>query len=99
MLQIKITRLSLSPIVKSETTYELDNTTDLDEFLYSYLEKEVTPKEDVNMLIHKYNLAVKRFNRGTTESIVIFTHPEQGVIMRIIIDIYQKIGKEIGRLL
>jgi hypothetical protein len=98
MLQIKITKILLNPIIKSEETIEIDDKLELDETLIEILENEITETEDVKTLIKKFNLGVRRFNKGLTDSIVLYTHPSHGVILRVMIDIYEKIGKEIGKL-
>jgi len=99
MLIIKITKIFLNPVYKTERSFNVEDKTFLDEKLIEELTCECTEKEDINTLIKKFNLGVRRFNKGTTDSIILYTHPEPGVVARLIIEIYEKIGKEIGKLL
>ena len=99
MLTIKITKIFLNPVYKTERSFNVEDKTFLDEKLVEELTSECTEKEDINTLIKKFNLGVRRFNKGITDSIILYTHPEPGVVARLIIEIYEKIGKEIGKLL
>lgn len=98
MVQIKITKVLLNPVIKTEDTLYLDSTMDIDSALLDIFEDEVTPTEDVACLMKKFNLAVSRYNKGKADEVVIYTHPNKGTVLRIIIEIYEKIAKEIGKL-
>lgn len=98
MVQIKITKVLLNPVTKSEQIIYLDSTNDIDATILDLLKNEQTPTEDTNCLIKKFNWAVRRFNRGKADEIIIYTHPSEGAILRIIVEIYEKITKEIGKL-
>lgn len=95
MIQIKVTNILLNPFVKSEYSVDCDKEEDVDGAILDILKQEQTEKEDLARLIRKYNSSVKRFNKGLTDSIVIYTHPTDGVILRIVIEIYKKIAKEV----
>lgn len=99
MLIVKITKIFLNPVYKTERSFNVEDKLLLDEKIIDELNTECTEKEDINTLIRKFNLGVRRFNKGSTDSIILYTHPEPGVVARLIIEIYEKIGKEIGKLL
>ena len=101
MIKIKVTKITLSPLSKTEDTYTVEDLIDLDDVLVDILKEEVTPKENLSALVKKFNGVVKRYNNGKAKDIFIYTHPAEGIIQRIIFDIskIEKIGKEIGKLL
>lgn len=99
MFQIKITKILLNPMTKTEQVFEADDIFETDSIILNFLKSEETEKESYQDLIRKYNLAVRRFNRDKSDQIIIYTHPLPGTVVRCIIEIYQKIGKEINKLL
>lgn len=99
MIKIKITEMTLVPFNKRSETITVSDRLDIDAHLLNYFEQRVTPKESKEVLVKKYNNAVRRFNSGKAKSIILLTHPKEGVILRIIINIYEEIGKEIGTLI
>lgn len=99
MIKIKITEMTLVPFTKCSETIAVEDKLDIDAHLLNYFEQRVTPKESKEALVKKYNNAVRRFNAGKAKAIILLTHPHEGVILRIIINIFEEIGKEIGTLI
>lgn len=95
MLVIKVTHILLNPLVKSDYTVEVDDEDELNDTILDILKAEQTEKEDLDKLVKKFNSSARRFNKGLSDSIFIYTHPADGVVLRIVVDVYKKIAKEV----
>ncbi len=97
MVKIKVTDILLNPLVKTDYTVviEDDDEESLNNAIIEILRAEQTEKEDLNTLIRKYNSSARRFNRGLSHTIFIYTHPAEGVVLRTVIEIYKQIAKEV----
>lgn len=97
MIKIKVTDILLNPLTKTDYIVEVEDN-DAEAFntaIINILQAEQTEKEDLNYLIKKYNASVRRFNKGLSNTIFVYTHPAEGVILRVVIEIYKQIGKEV----
>ena len=97
MVKIKVTDILLNPLVKTDYTVVIDDEEEsLNNAIIDILRAEQTEKEDLNTLIRKYNSSTRRFNRGLSNTIFIYTHPAEGVVLRTVIEIYKQIAKEVS---
>jgi hypothetical protein len=98
MVKIKVTDILLNPLVKTDYTVviEDDEEESLNNAIVEILRAEQTEKEDLNTLIRKYNSSARRFNKGLSNTIFIYTHPAEGVVLRTVIEIYKQIAKEVS---
>ena len=96
MVKIKVTDILLNPLVKTDYTVVIDDEEEsLNNAIIEILRAEQTEKEDLNTLIRKYNSSARRFNKGLSNTIFIYTHPAEGVVLRTVIEIYKQIAKEV----
>ena len=97
MIKIKVTDILLNPLTKTDYIVEVDDKNEeaFNTAIIDILRAEQTEKEDLNYLIKKYNASVRRFNKGLSNTIYVYTHPAEGVILRVVIEIYKQIGKEV----
>ena len=99
MVKIKVTDILLNPLVKTDYTVVIEDDDDEDSLnnaIIEILRAEQTEKEDLNTLIRKYNSSARRFNKGLSNTIFIYTHPAEGVVLRTVIEIYKQIAKEVN---
>jgi len=97
MIKIKVTDILLNPLTKTDYVVEVDDNDEknFNTAIIDILQAEQTEKEDLNYLIKKFNASVRRFNKGLSNTIFVYTHPAEGVILRVVIEIYKQIGKEV----
>lgn len=97
MIKIKVTDILLNPLTKTDYIVEVEDNDEeaFNTAITDILRAEQTEKEDLNYLIKKYNASVRRFNKGLSHTIFVYTHPAEGVILRVVIEIYKQIGKEV----
>ena len=97
MVKIKVTDILLSPLVKTDYTVVIDDEEEsLNNAILDILRDKQTEKEDLNTLVRKYNLSARRFKKGLSNAIFIYTHPAEGVVLRTVIEIYKQIAKEVS---
>lgn len=96
MIKIKVTDILLSPLAKTEYVVDVeDDEEGFNNAVIDILRAEQTEKEDLAYLVKKFNLSVRRFNKGLSNTIFVYTHPADGVVLRVVIEIYKQIGKEV----
>lgn len=97
MIKIKVTDILLNPLTKTDYIVKVDDNDEeaFNTAITDILRAEQTEKEDLNYLIKKFNTSVRRFNKGLSNTIFVYTHPAEGVILRVVIEIYKQIGKEV----
>lgn len=96
MIRIKVTDILLSPLVKTDYTVDVeDDEESFNNAVIDILRAEQTEREDLAFLVKRFNSSVRRFNKGLSNTIFVYTHPAEGVVLRVVIEIYKQIGKEV----